>query len=254
MTRKPVVTLAVVVAVALLVVRASADEKSRKEAIKHYKEGQKALSSEHWKEAEEEFRLATQLDPLLVAAHYGLGQTYMATKRYADAVEAYSAGETAFQDQQAQAATNRLEFEKRLDDQIKALQDDINTAQRQVSGAGAQSTQMAIDRNESQINTLRQLRHRGGSEPQPTPHWLSLALGSAYFRNGNMKKAEEAYQAALKVKPDLGEAHVNLAVVYMITKRLDEAESEVALAEKNGVKVPQGLKDEIAKRKKASES
>jgi len=40
-----------------------------------------------------------------------------------------------------------------------------------------------------------------------------------------------------------------MAVVCMLTGRLDEADSEVALAEKAGVKVPQGLKDEIKKRR-----
>ena len=37
----------------------------------------------------------------------------------------------------------------------------------------------------------------------------------------------------------------------MLTGRLDEADSEVALAEKAGVKVPQGLKDDIQKRREA---
>ncbi len=37
----------------------------------------------------------------------------------------------------------------------------------------------------------------------------------------------------------------------MLTGRLDEADSEVALAEKAGVKVPQGLKDDIKKRREA---
>ena len=95
----------------------------------------------------------------------------------------------------------------------------------------------------------RRLRKRGGDEPQPTPHWLSFALGSAYFRAGDLAKAEQEYRAALEQKSDLGEGHLNLAVVCMLTGRLDEAEKEVALAEKAGLKVPQGLKDDIRKRR-----
>ena len=65
-----------------------------------------------------------------------------------------------------------------------------------------------------------------------------------------MPRAE--YRAALEQKPDLGEGHLNLGVVCMLTGRLDEAESEVALAEKAGVKVPQALKDDIQKRRARS--
>ena len=109
--------------------------------------------------------------------------------------------------------------------------------------------QDAIVRNEDQIKTLQSLRKRGGEGPLPTPHWLSFALGSAYFRSGDLVKAEQEYRAALAQKPDLGEAHLNLAVVCMLTGRLDEADREVALAEKAGLKVPQGLKDDIQKRR-----
>ena len=67
-----------------------------------------------------------------------------------------------------------------------------------------------------------------------------------------MASAEREYRAALAERPDLGEGHLNLGVVCMLTGRLDEAESQVALAEKAGMRVPQGLKDEIQKRRAAN--
>ena len=228
---------------------AAGDDRTREQALRHYRQGQAALNSERWGEAEEEFGICTQLDPLLVAGHYGLGQTFMATRRYPDAVRAYIEAENAFHEQQAEAFTNSLAFQEHLDDQILALEDDLVSAQRQVSGPNAQRIQSAVDRVEAQIQTLQALRHRETNEELPTPHWLSLALGGAYFRNENLPKAEEAYRAAVKVKSDLGEAHLNLSVVYMLTNRLDEAEQEVALAEQSGIRVPKGLKDDIAKRK-----
>lgn len=248
MTRRLVLVLGLA-AIAIAATAAAQESRDHKEAVKHYRAGQKALGTERWAEAEEEFRIATQLDPLLVAAHYGLGQTYMATKRYPDAVRAYSRARDAFHQQQAESLTDRLAFQKRIDDQIKALESDIRAAQRQVSGPGAELIQRAIGRNEEQIRTLEALRRRDVSEPLPTPHWLSLALGSAHFRNGAFADAEREYKAALAVKPDLGEAHNNLAVVYMLTERLDEAQAEVALAEKSGFQVPPGLKQDIVKRR-----
>ena len=227
----------------------AADDREYKEAVKHVRKGQEYLTTERFDEAEKEFLEAISLDPLIVGGPYGLGQTYMAKKQYPDAVEAYVAAEKAFHEQQAEALTDRLAYQKKLDDQIKALRDDNNTARRQVSGPGAEGMQRAISRNEEQIRTLEGLKNRDVNQPQPTPHWLSLALGSAYFRNQDLANAQKSWRAAVEVKPDLGEAHLNLAVVCMLTGRLDEAEEEVALAEKAGLKVPQGLKDDIAKRK-----
>jgi tetratricopeptide (TPR) repeat protein len=226
-------------------------EHDAQEAIKHYRAGKDALAHEQFEHAEQEFRHAVRLDPLLVAAHHGLGQTKMATKQYREAVDAFLAAREAFNQGQALAASNEMSNERRLDEQIRALQDDVAIARRQSSGASASSIQAAILRNEDQIKTLQSLRRRGGEGPLPTPHWLSFALGSAYFRAGDLVKAEAEYRAALKEKADLGEGHLNLAVVCMLTGRLDEATAEVALAEKAGVKVPQGLKDEIKKRRAA---
>ena len=246
----------VALAVAVLVLAnvpglASADDRSHKKAFEAYRAGQAALQAERFPEAEQEFRQAIGLDPLLVAAHYGLGQTMMATKRYTEAVDAFIAARQAFKQGQLEAASNQMSTQRRLDDQIRALQDDVNSARRQTSGPNASAIQGAITRNEDQIRTLQNLRNRGGEGPLPTPHWLSFALGSAYFRAGDLAKAEQEYRAALEQKPDLGEGHRNLAVLCMLTGRLDEADSEVALAEKAGLKVPQGLKDDIQKRRQA---
>ena len=49
----------------------------------------------------------------------------------------------------------------------------------------------------------------------------------------------------------LGQAHNNLAVICMLTGRLDEAEAEVKLAERNGFRVNPRFKDDLnAARKK----
>jgi tetratricopeptide (TPR) repeat protein len=225
------------------------DARDTREAVKLYRAGKDALAHGRFAEAEAAFRQATKLDPLLVAAHHGLGQTMMATRRYPEAVSAFLAAEDAFARGQVLAAGNEMATQRRLDDQIKALQDDVAAARRQSGGSNASAIQSAILRNEDQIKTLQSLRKRGGGRPLPTPHWLSFALGSAYFRAGDLAKAEQEYRAALAEKPDLGEGHLNLAVVCMLTVRLDEADREVALAEKAGLTVPQALKDDIKKRR-----
>lgn len=48
----------------------------------------------------------------------------------------------------------------------------------------------------------------------------------------------------------MGEAHNNLAYIYMVTGRLAEAEKSVRLAEKAGLTVAPGLKADLEQRKK----
>jgi hypothetical protein len=48
----------------------------------------------------------------------------------------------------------------------------------------------------------------------------------------------------------MGEAHNNVAVVYMLTGRLDEAKAEVKLAEKAGFKVNPKFKEDLEQRLK----
>jgi Flp pilus assembly protein TadD len=81
------------------------------------------------------------------------------------------------------------------------------------------------------------------------PVGVTLALGTAHFQAGSLADAEQEFRAALVADPRSGDAHNNLAVVCMLTSRLDEAEREVKLAEKAGVPVNPRLKDEIRRRK-----
>ena len=77
--------------------------------------------------------------------------------------------------------------------------------------------------------------------------WISIALGSAYFRSGATADAEREYRDALKVDARLGEAHSNLAVVLLVTSRFAEADAEIAAAEKSGFAVNPQLKADIKK-------
>lgn len=223
------------------------DAARERKALEHYRAGQSALLSERLEQAELEFREATRLDPLLAAAHYGLGQVHMAQKRYPEAVRAYRACRDAFEKEAATTALDAVASEKRLDDQIRAIRDNITALQ---SGRiSTVNTTSSIQRLTDQVSDLESRRHRSpGSVPQ-TPPGVSLALGSAYFRNQQTADAEREYKAALAVSPGLGEAHNNVAVVYMLTGRLEAAAQEVALAEKAGFKVPPGLKQDIERRR-----
>ena len=227
-----------------------AQEPNQKLAVSHLRLGQDALRAEHFDDAERAFKQAIELDPILELAHYGLGQTYMATKRYVEAVRAYTGAREAFHRAVGDQITNRVEAETRLDDQIRALRDQRRAIEsgrlRTTSGTNVTSVLAQI---EDQIRQLEGMRRRDRATTPPTPPYISVALGSAFFRTSAFADAEREWRAAVQVDPKLGEAHNNLAVVLMLTGRLDEAEREVELAEKNGHRVSDAFKADLTARK-----
>ena len=79
----------------------------------------------------------------------------------------------------------------------------------------------------------------------PVPSFVSLSLGSAYFRSEQFEEAEAAYKAAAKADDKAGEAHNNLAVIYLMKADYTQAMVEVKAAEKAGFRVNPDLKNEI---------
>ena len=225
-------------------VAAQTTMKDHVEAMKHLRLGQENQRAEKWDLAEREFKAAVKLEPPLELAHYGLGQVYMATRRYPLAVDAYLACRTAFNANVAQRANDDMLAQRRLDDQIQALEEErtlLTTSRTKPMTSGGPTD---LDQR---IADLRSRRFRDAKSAPPVPAWISIALGSAYFRNGAMADAEREYRAALDVDPKLGEAHNNLAVVYMLTRRFDESDAEIKAAEKSGFKVNPQLKEDLKK-------
>jgi Flp pilus assembly protein TadD len=81
------------------------------------------------------------------------------------------------------------------------------------------------------------------------PAWVSLSLGSAYFRSGKIVDAEREYKATIEADKRSGEALNNLAVVYLETGRFAEAEAAVKDAKKTGFKVNPQLEQAIKDKK-----
>jgi tetratricopeptide (TPR) repeat protein len=217
-------------------------------ASNHFKAGMQALASERWDRAETEFRAAIKIDPLYDAAFYGLGQLYMIKKQYDDAIRAYQDSRNAFKASAEARATDKVSTDRRIRDQIQAINDYVRSLER-AGARGNPNLAADLQRQRVRIRQLEaQLTLSAGSMPD-IPAGLSLAIGSAFFRTGNFFEAEREYLEAVRVDPGFGEAHNNLAVVYLLTNRLDLAEREIALAEKAGFKVSPDLKADLKKRR-----
>jgi tetratricopeptide (TPR) repeat protein len=223
---------------------------AHREALTQFREGMLALESERYEEAEAAFQKAIRLEPDYEAAFYGLGQTYMRKHQYADALQAYVNSRDAFQHNAAAEAMGDVVAEQKLQDQIQVLKDTERALQRTSQASTPQNLSAAIDRIRSQIALLESRRGRREHDaPQPIPAGLSMAIGSAYFRLGRHEEAEREYKAAVTVNPAFGEAHNNLAALYLLTGRYDLADAEVQNAEKSGFKVNPNLKADIKKKK-----
>jgi tetratricopeptide (TPR) repeat protein len=218
-----------------------ADEQSRREAIQFYRTGQEFFSGERFDRAAEEFTKATEKDPLFTLALYQLGQSYMNLQRYASAIQAFQRCIEASRSLYGLAETNRFAVEKQRQDEIHEMRETIQTLQRsghQLLAARAEQHLSDLEKQQTSINTGFR-----------APAEVLLSLGSAYFRSGNRDEAEAEWKAALNVNPKLGEAHNNLAVIYMQTGRFDEAEQSIKRAEEAGFRVNPQFKDDLKQRR-----
>jgi len=120
--------------------------------------------------------------------------------------------------------------------------------------SGPQSVQTQTQLAQLQATRMRLQNRTRGLESMSistaVPPFVSLALGSAYFRSGRLAEAEKEYKVAIEADSKMGEAHNNLAALYLQTGRLDDAEKAVKAAEKAGFKVNPMLKADIAAAKK----
>jgi tetratricopeptide (TPR) repeat protein len=250
MARRPIVSAVFVFTCLAAAASGEVSARAHREALEHYRAGQELLYAENWPEAEREFRAAIALEPLLVLAHYSLGQTYMNAKHYPEAVRAFTACRQAYLEVSALHATNQVRADQLREEEIQELRESIRSIQGGVIKIAA--PEMTIAKLESRIQELQSFKRRGGGGLVEVPAEFSLALGSAYFRSGALADAQREYEAAVKTRPSFGEAHNNLAVVYMMGGRLDDAAEHMKAAEKAGFHVNPRFKADLEKRLKGS--
>lgn len=221
----------------------------RARATSHYQAGLRLYRDEAFEEAAREFSKAVSLDSEYEMAYYELGRSFVALKRYVEAIDAYRTSRRLFQQSVGDRFNNQQDRRQRLQDQLRELDEMIRQSQQGPITLQSQNRTRQLEDMQRRIRDNMD-REQGTALDTTVPAFLSLALGSAHFRAQQFAEAETEYKACLAADPKAGEAWNNLAVIYMVTGRLPEAEQAVQAAEKTGYKVSQGLKDEIAKRRK----
>lgn len=227
------------------------DRSARERAMPHYRSGWALMRAEAWPDATRAFQQAIEIDLQFELAYYGLGQAHMAQKQYVQATAAYLRCRDLYRAQSGQRFTNAQEAQRYRQDRLTELDQFIADLQ---SGPQTMSNQERLRQAQDLRQRLWDSIQRGHEMTidNTVPAFVSVALGSAYFRSEKFEAAEREYKTAIEADAGSGEAHNNLAVVYLLTGRAEQAEKEVKAAEKAGLKVQPALKDDIKAAKKKS--
>jgi tetratricopeptide (TPR) repeat protein len=229
----------------------NADEPTRQEALRHFRSGQELMAGEQFERAADEFGKAIDLDGLLSIAHYQRGQAFMNLRRYASATKSYKDCIESLRALDDLRESNRFQADKLRDDEIREMRESIQLLEQLAARYPNGGYALKATQAEQHLRDLENRRGGVGDAFRP-PAQVLLALGSAYFRNGEREAAEVQWLAAIDANPKLGEAHNNIAVIYMQTGRLDQAIKELNLAEKAGFKVNPQFKADLKERAKGN--
>lgn len=221
----------------------------RKMAMTSYRLGFEHMRAEKLDEAAAAFQTATDTDRTFEMAYYMLGRVRMLQKRYVEASAAFTRSRALFLAAGGRQFTNVQEAQRFRRDQLTELDELIRQLQ---NGPQTMQTQDQLRQLSDRRRALTENIQRGDnvSLMNTVPAFVSLSLGSAHFRTGNLPEAEKAYKEAIAADARVGEAHNNLAVVYLETGRFELAEKALDAAEKAGFKVQAQLRQEIRSRRK----
>jgi protein O-GlcNAc transferase len=221
-------------------------------AQQHDRAGWTRVDAKDFDGAASEFEAALQIAPEYADALHGLGKARMALKQYDAAARALERCRDSYARAGTQDAEHRLLANRAREDQVRTLRRrvaDLESASIQTGpggGAGMANAGELLDLKQ-QIRDLQGERESGPATGQaaPVPAFISLALGSAYFRLDRLSDAERLFREAIAVQPKFGEAHSNLALVCLLTGRAAEAQDHVRIAEEAKFQVNPELKRQI---------
>jgi tetratricopeptide (TPR) repeat protein len=244
------ITTLIVMVVASIAAGAQRVAPESERALAQYRIGWEMMNMEAWEDAARAFQNAIKLNPKWADAFYSLGRARMAQRKYGDAITAYLASRDLIVARGGAQFSSQIEANRFRQDRILEYREELR-AMQQGPQSQTQRGQQTIRRLQSELRLLEDDNLRNTANlrmDSSVPFYVSLALGSAYFRAERFADAEREYRAAINDNPNSGEAHNNLAVVYLMTGRFREAEKAVQSAEKSGYRVPPGLKDDIKKK------
>jgi len=211
--------------------------------------GWEYMRAEKFESAVGAFQKSVEIDPSYDMPWYGLGRAHLALKQFVSAVSALTRCKDLYVQQAGRQFTNQQEAQRFRLDRMMELDEMLRELQ---TGPQTMHRQAQIRHVQEHKRQLQDILSRGNNITieNSVPAWVSLSLGSAYFRSGKMDDAEREFKAAISVDSKSGEALNNLAVVYLETQRFALAKSTIEAAKKTGFKVNPELEKAIKDRAK----
>jgi len=221
----------------------------RARAREQNKLGWDLMRSEKFEDAVKAFQLSVETDPAFEMPWYGLGRAHLALKQFVSAASALSRCKELYVAQVGRQFTNQQDAQRIRQDRLTELDE----MYRQLDSLP--QTAQVLDQKRQVTEQKRQIQEfitRGNNITieNAVPAWVSLSLGSAYFRQGKLQEAEKEFKAAVDADRRSGEALSNLAVVYLETERFDLALNSIEAAKKTGFKVNPELEKAIRSKQK----
>ena len=242
--------LMLVAALLTVVAPAAAQTRADRERARvQNKIGWEDMQREAWEKAVKSFQAAIEIDPQFEVSYYGLGRASMALKKFDAAIEAYERCRDLYRNAAARQFSNAQDAQRFRQDRIIEVDEQIRQTQ---SGPMTPARQDLLRQLQNVRRDIQESIQRGNnmSIESSVPAWVSLALGSAYFRTGRLADAEREYKATIAADSRSGEALNNLAVVYFETGRFALALESIAAAKKTGFKVNPELEKAVRARAK----
>lgn len=225
----------------------SAPTPDMRRAEQHDRRGWQSIDAQDFSTAAKEFGAALQINPAYADALHGLGKAFMGLQNYAQAVQVFERCRSAYAQAGTSDAEHRMLANRARQDRLRELRQRLAEIQNHSQPQATDSRMTVMLELRQQIRELEGERDPGELIAQrgTVPAFISLSLGSAYFRLGRLADAERAFRESIAVDPRFGEAHSNLALVCLLTARPDEAQQHVRLAEEARFKVNAELKRRI---------
>jgi len=223
-------------------------------ATQAYRKGWEYMRIEAFADAAKQFQEAINIDRRFTLAYYSLGRAHMNLKQFVDAIKDYTTCKAQFLARAGEEFASQMEADHYREEQLMQYREALRQATATPSGPGGQSQTQSqyVQGLQSDIRRLEQARQRNTTNltlAPSVPFYVSMSLGAAYFRLERFTEAEREYKEAIAANPNSGETHNNLAVLYLVTDRINQAASEIGAAEKAGYVVNPALKEELKQKK-----
>lgn len=220
----------------------------RERARTHNRHGWELMTAEAFEKAAQSFQQAVTIDNTFEDAFYGLGRAQIALKQYVSAIATLTTCRQLYVAQAGRHFTSQQDAQRYRQDRIIEIDEQVRQVQTMPPSAQQQNLLRQLNNQRRDIQSAI-ARGNDMSIDASVPPWVSLSLGSAYFRSGKLADAEREFKAATAVDTKFGEAHNNLAVVYLETNRIAEAEASLKDAKKAGFRVNPQLEQAIKDKK-----